>query len=67
MDKIYKNDVFHAIHEGAVDMYEVGAISDERMKEYDEMCLAAKVPRVSRPARDAADCRPYPAGAPTHR
>jgi DNA-binding transcriptional regulator YiaG len=60
MRSIYKNDVFRAIHEGAVDMYEVGAISDERMKKFDEMCLAAKSPRVSRPARDVADRRPSP-------
>ena len=36
----YKSDAFEAIHEDAVSMYEIGAISEERMKEYDEMCLA---------------------------
>ena len=35
----YKSDAFEAIHEDAVSMYEIGAISEERMKEYDEMCL----------------------------
>ena len=35
----YKSDAFEAIHEDAVSMYEIGAISEEKMKEYDEMCL----------------------------
>jgi putative transcriptional regulator len=35
----YKSDAFEAIHEDATGMYEIGAISEERMKEYDEMCL----------------------------
>jgi putative transcriptional regulator len=35
----YKSDAFEAIHEDAVAMYKAGAISRERMKEYDEMCL----------------------------
>jgi putative transcriptional regulator len=39
MGKIYKSEAFRAIHEGAVAMYEVGAISEERMREYDRACL----------------------------
>jgi putative transcriptional regulator len=35
----YKSDAFEAIHEDAVASFEVGAISEERMKEYNEMCL----------------------------
>jgi DNA-binding transcriptional regulator YiaG len=35
----YKSDAYEAIYEDAVSMYEIGAISRERMKEYDEMCL----------------------------
>ena len=27
------------LHQGAVDMHKLGIISDERMREYDEMCL----------------------------
>ncbi|MDR1148230.1 MAG: hypothetical protein LBK66_06315 [Spirochaetaceae bacterium] len=41
-------------------MYEVGGITEEVMREFDHDCLAAKVPRVSRPARDVADRRPSP-------
>jgi DNA-binding transcriptional regulator YiaG len=60
MDKIYKSDVFRAIHEGAVAMYEVGGITEEVMREFDHDCLAAKAPRVLRPARDVAGRRPSP-------
>jgi hypothetical protein len=35
----YKGEVYEVVHQDAVAMYEVGAISAERMKEYDEMCL----------------------------
>jgi putative transcriptional regulator len=35
----YKSDAFEAIHEDAMASFKVGAISRERMKEYDEMCL----------------------------
>ena len=35
----YKSDAYEAIHEDAVADFDVGAISEERMKEYDEMCL----------------------------
>jgi DNA-binding transcriptional regulator YiaG len=35
----YKSDAYEAIYEDAVSMYEIGAISKERMKEYDDMCL----------------------------
>ena len=35
----YKSDAFEAIHEDAMADFEVGAISEARMREYDEMCL----------------------------
>ena len=36
----YKSDILKVIHESAIDKYEIGAISEERMREYDEMCLS---------------------------
>ena len=36
----YKSDILEVIHQSAVDKYEIGAISEARMREYDEMCLA---------------------------
>ena len=35
----YKSEIFMVIHQDATDMFEIGAISKSRMKEYDEMCL----------------------------
>ena len=35
----YKSDILEVIHENAVANFEIGAISGERMREYDEMCL----------------------------
>jgi putative transcriptional regulator len=35
----YKSEIFEVIHQDAVANYEVGAISEARMREYDEMCL----------------------------
>ena len=36
----YKSDILEVIHQSAIDKYEIGAISEVRMREYDEMCLA---------------------------
>ena len=35
----YKSKILEMIHENASDNYEIGAISEARMHEYDEMCL----------------------------
>ena len=35
----YKSDILEMIHENASANYEIGAISEARMREYDEMCL----------------------------
>ena len=35
----YKSDILETIHENAAANYEIGAISEARMREYDEMCL----------------------------
>ena len=35
----YKSDILETIHENATANFEIGAISGERMREYDEMCL----------------------------
>jgi len=35
----YKSDIYEAIYEDALADYEVGAISEARMREYDKMCL----------------------------
>ena len=35
----YKSNILEMIHENAMANYEIGAISEDRMREYDEMCL----------------------------
>ena len=39
----YKSDIYEVIHQSAIDKFEIGAISEARMREYDEMCLV-KIP-----------------------
>jgi DNA-binding transcriptional regulator YiaG len=35
----YKSEIYEAIHQDAIADYEVGAISEAKMREYDKMCL----------------------------
>jgi len=35
----YKSEIYEVVHQDAVEMYKIGAISEERMKEYDKKCL----------------------------
>ncbi|MDR2177006.1 MAG: hypothetical protein LBP20_03060 [Treponema sp.] len=47
----YKSEIFEVIHQDAVANFEVGGISEARMREYDEMCLV----REPEPAGEAAE------------
>ena len=38
----YKSEIYKAMHQDATADFEVGAISEARMREYDEMCLVQK-------------------------
>jgi putative transcriptional regulator len=35
----YKSEIYEVIHQDAMADFEVGAISEARMQEYNEMCL----------------------------
>ena len=35
----YKSDILEMIHENTTSNFEIGAISEARMREYDKMCL----------------------------
>jgi putative transcriptional regulator len=35
----YKSEIFEVIHQDAVAMFEIGAISKVEMKEFDKLCL----------------------------
>ena len=38
----YKSDILETIHESAVEKFHIGAISETRMREYDDMCLSSE-------------------------
>ena len=38
----YKSEIYEVVHQDAVASFEVGAISEARMREFDEMCLVQK-------------------------
>ena len=46
----YKSEILEMIHENATANFEIGAISEARMREYDEMCFVAEV-------QDSADSK----------
>jgi len=35
----YKSEIFEVVHQDATEMFKIGAISEARMREFDEMCL----------------------------
>ena len=39
MGKKYYSEALKAVHQSARDLYEIGAISEEEMKEFDEGCF----------------------------
>ena len=44
----YKSDILETIHENATANFRIGAISEEKMREYDEMCLEEETDAVKR-------------------
>ena len=36
----YRSDILEIIHENAITNFKIGAITEARMREYDEMCLS---------------------------
>ena len=38
----YKSEIYEVVHQDAMADFEVGAISEARMREFDEMCLVQK-------------------------
>jgi len=35
----YKSEIYEVVHQDAVEMFKIGAISEDRMREFDRMCL----------------------------
>jgi len=48
----YKSEIYEVVHQDAMANFEVGAISEAQMREFDEMCLArdTETDRVEKPA-----------------
>ena len=38
----YKSEIYEVVHQDAMANFEVGAISEARMREFDEMCFVQK-------------------------
>ncbi|MCL2191113.1 MAG: XRE family transcriptional regulator [Treponema sp.] len=38
----YKSEIYEVVHQDAMANFEVGAISEAEMREFDEMCLATE-------------------------
>jgi DNA-binding transcriptional regulator YiaG len=38
----YKSEIYEVVHQDATAMFEIGAISETKMREFDEMCLVPK-------------------------
>jgi len=50
----YKSDAYEAIHEETLLQYEAGLISEDEMREYDEICLVQE-PEESYAAEPSAE------------
>ena len=48
MKRKYESEILQMCHEEVMGLHEIGAISDERMREFDEMYLIPEVPHDSR-------------------
>ena len=46
----YKSEIYEVVHQDATEMFKIGAISKERMREFDEMCLASKTDSSKAPS-----------------
>jgi len=47
MNKKYHSEILQVIHEDMKSMHELGIISDEKMREFDEGCLVQEPETVS--------------------
>jgi DNA-binding transcriptional regulator YiaG len=42
MGKIYYSEALEAVHQSAKDLFEIGAITENDMKEFDEACFVSE-------------------------
>jgi hypothetical protein len=60
MDRKYKSEAMEPIYEDALAMFEVGAISAERMRYYENACLAPETTVAQAPKRSGLPPIPKP-------
>ena len=48
----YESEILKVIHQDAKAMYKIGAITEARMREYDEACLASPKTKSKPPVYD---------------
>jgi DNA-binding transcriptional regulator YiaG len=53
MAKRYKNEILMVLHQEALANFEVGAISEKRMREWDNKCLVQEPKPAQKTARAA--------------
>ena len=63
MEKKYYSEAAEAIHESARDLFEVGAISEAEMKDFDERCFIQEPETVHKTANPARMQQPRHASA----
>jgi putative transcriptional regulator len=49
----YKSEIFEVIHQNAVEMFAIGAISADRMREYDRDCFVQELEPAKKTAEPA--------------
>ena len=58
MEKKYYSEALMAIHESARDLFEVGAISENEMKDFDNRCLVQE-PKVTYKTTSFTETKQY--------
>jgi len=38
----YKSEILEVVHQSAIEKFKLGAITEDKMREYDKMCLASE-------------------------
>jgi len=47
MGKLYYSEASMVCHQSAKDLFEIGAISEDEMKEFDDMCFVEEKPEMN--------------------
>jgi putative transcriptional regulator len=53
----YKSEIYEVVHQDAAEMFKIGAISEERMREFDKMCLASETDAAEAPAAQKTEVK----------